>query len=100
MATPPSRVDLFVVARILERLWREGEPMLRTRLQVASNLNYENCTRYTEWLAARGLVTRSPDGNGHERVAITPKGYKAYAQLALWMQEFMREASKGPGGNA
>src|SRR5258705_10040888 len=98
MATPPARVDLFVVARLLERLWREGEPMLRTHLQVATNLSYDNCARYTEWLAARGLVTRSPADDGHERVAITPKGYKAYAQLAEWMKDFMQEASKKVGG--
>lgn len=34
-----DRSDLYVVARILERLWKEERPMLRTRLQLASRVN-------------------------------------------------------------
>src|SRR2546428_12141899 len=62
-AVPPERPDFFVVARFLERLWREGEPMLKTRLQVAANVNYDVFSRYLEWLRVRALVTveNNPD---------------------------------------
>ncbi len=40
-----DRPDLYVVARLLERLWREEAPMLKTRLQVAANVNYDVFSR-------------------------------------------------------
>lgn len=95
MATP-ERPDLFVVARFLERLWREGGPMRKTRLQVAANVNYDVFAKYLAWLEARGLVTLEDDPDGHERVAITEKGRRAYRQLVEWINEFVRGRPWGP----
>jgi|SRR5882672_719020 len=91
----PLRPDLFVVARILERLLREGEPMLRTHLQVASNLNYGNCVRYVEWLRQRALVEVVAGDGEAERVALTRKGREAYAQLSYWISEFIESGRRG-----
>ena len=91
--TPPSSMnkpDLYVVARILERLWREGEPMVKTRLQVAANLNYDVFTRYLDWMLDRQLLTRVTSSEEHERIALTPKGTEAYSKLVQWIHEFMR----------
>ncbi|HYS71493.1 MAG TPA: hypothetical protein VEM95_03630, partial [Thermoplasmata archaeon] len=55
--TPGDRPDLYVVARLLERLWREDAPMVKTRLQVAANVNYDVFSRYLGWMAGRGLVS-------------------------------------------
>jgi len=90
VAVPPERPDLFVVARFLERLWREGEPMVKTRLQVAANVNYDVFLRYLAWLQSRGLVVLENNPDGHERVAITEKGKRGYRQLVEWMNEFVR----------
>lgn len=88
MAAPgPDHPDLYVVARLLERLWREDEPMLKTRLQVAANVNYDVFTRYLEWLCARGLAGLETSDDGHERVALTPKGREAYRKLVQWINE-------------
>ena len=95
MAAPPDRPDVFVVARFLERLWREGAPMLKTRLQVAANVNYDVFSRYLAWLQSRGLVAVENNPDGHERVAITEKGKRAYRQLVDWINEFVRGR---PGG--
>ena len=89
MAVPPERPDLFVVARFLERLWREGEPMVKTRLQVAANVNYDVFARYLAWLLARGLVAVETNPGERELVAITEKGRRAYRQLVEWMNEFV-----------
>ncbi|HKZ48038.1 MAG TPA: winged helix-turn-helix domain-containing protein [Thermoplasmata archaeon] len=88
MAALPGRPDLFVVARILERLWREGEPMLKTHLQVASNVNYDVFRRYLGWMAERGLVAMEDSSRGHERVSLTAKGHEAYRRLVEWIREF------------
>ena len=95
MAAPPDRPDVFVVARFLERLWREGAPMLKTRLQVAANVNYDVFSRYLTWLQSRGLVAVENNPDGHERVAITEKGKRAYHQLVDWINEFVRGRSGG-----
>lgn len=89
-ATPTDRPDVYVVARLLERLWREGEPMLKTRLQVAANVNYDVFKRYLEWCLERQLVSLENSPDGHERVAITEKGKSAYRRLVEWINEFVR----------
>lgn len=85
-----DRPDLYVVARLLERLWREDAPMGKTRLQVAANVNYDVFTRYLEWMKGHGLVTLEGNPNGHDRVALTPKGYEAYRKLVLWINEVVQ----------
>ena len=89
-ASSPDRPDLYVVARILEKLWREDGPMLKTRLQVAANVNYDIFTRYLSWMLARDLVVLEGSPDGHERVALSPKGYEAYRKLVQWINAVVR----------
>ena len=97
MAAPGlDRPDLNVVARLLERLWREGAPMLKTRLQVAANVNYDVFSRYLEWMCARGLARLEPSADGHERVSLTPRGHEAYRKIVQWINEVVRGGP--PGG--
>ena len=51
-----ERPDLFVVARILDRIAAVDGPVLKTRLQTACNLNYDTFLRYLEWMSERDLV--------------------------------------------
>lgn len=89
-AKPPKRPDLYVVARLLERLWREDGPMLKTRLQLAANVNYDVFNRYLTWMLGKGLLSVENAPDGHERVALTPKGYEAYRRLVQWINEVVR----------
>jgi predicted transcriptional regulator len=82
-----DRPDLYIVARILERLWREEQPMLKTRLQTASNVNYDVFRRYAGWMVDRGLIALESSNDGHERIRLTPKGEEAYRKLVQWMNE-------------
>ncbi len=82
-----DRPDLYVVARLLEHLWRQDEPVLKTRLQVAANVNYDVFTRYLDWMCARGLASLEDSADGHERVALTPKGREAYRKMVQWINE-------------
>lgn len=88
--SPMDRPDLYVVARLLERLWREDVPMLKTRLQVAANVNYDVFLRYLEWMLGRGLVVLENSPDGHERVGLTPRGREAYRKLVQWINEVVR----------
>ena len=94
--TAPERPDLFVVARILERLWREREPMGKTKLQGAANMNYDVFTRYFEWLETRGLVELVKAEGERDLVKITRKGETGYRKLLEWIDEFVRGGPPGP----
>jgi predicted transcriptional regulator len=91
MAATMERPDLYVVARILERLWKEEAPMLRTRLQVASRVNYDVFTKYLDWMLAKGLVELRPLER-REGVALTIKGEEAYRRLVQWINEIITGA--------
>ena len=83
-----DRPDFYVLARILERLWREGGPMLKTHLQVATNLNYDILMKYLAWMSARGFVSFESDSN-HEVIVLTFKGHEAYSNLVRTMSEVL-----------
>ncbi len=83
-----DRPDFYVLSRILERLWREDKPMLKTRLQVAANLNYDILMKYLAWMSERGFVAFESN-SGHEMVVLTSKGHEAYGKLVRTMSEVL-----------
>ena len=89
-----ERPDLYVVARLLEKLWREEKPMLRTRLQVAANVNYDIFRRYLAWMTDRRLVEVQGCDDGYERVALTAEGMEAYRKLVQWINEVIMGDSR------
>jgi predicted transcriptional regulator len=89
-----DRPDLYVVARLLEKLWREEQPMLRTRLQVAANVNYDIFRRYLAWMMERRLVHIRESEDGHERIALTAEGMEAYRKLVQWINEVIMGDSR------
>ena len=93
MATPSSmdRPDLYIVARILERLWREEQPMLKTRLQTATNVNYDIFRKYISWMSDRGLIAVETSDDGHERLRLTLKGEESYKKLVQWINEVIHK---------
>ncbi len=90
-----DRPDLYVVARILDRLWHASEPMLRTHLQVAANVNYDIFARYLDWMRDRSLVGLEDSSDGHVRVRLTPAGQEAYRKIVQWINEVVRGRMPG-----
>jgi len=90
---PLERPDLYVVARLLEKLWREDKPMMKTRLQVATGVNYDIFRKYISWMDGRGLITVEDSSDGHERLSLTPKGEEAYRKLVQWINEVIHQKS-------
>jgi len=84
-----ERPDIYVLVRILERLWREGAPILRTRLQLAARLNYDTLVKYLDWMKERGIIEIT-SSEGHDLVALTPKGQKAYSNMVSLINEYLR----------
>ncbi len=89
-----ERPDIYVLSRLLDRLWKEDEPMLRTRLQVATNVSNDNLMRYILWMQERGLVTFNDGDDGHQTVLVTPKGKDSYRTVVLWLNEMVSEGTR------
>lgn len=70
-----------MVARFLERLWRDERPHRKTDLQLAVRLNYNVFKKYLDWMEVKGLITVD------ETVAITPKGLETYRTLVAWIKD-------------
>jgi predicted transcriptional regulator len=84
--TELERPDLYVVARFLERLWRDGRPHRKTDLQLAVRLNYNVYRKYLDWMAAKDLIHVGTAEQG-ERITITPRGVETYRRLVEWIKE-------------
>jgi predicted transcriptional regulator len=80
------RPDLYVVARFLERLWRERKPIIKTRLQTGVRLNYDVFTKYLEWIIGKGLV-QVERRDRHEYLSLTKDGSEAYKRLVGWIKD-------------
>jgi len=86
-----ERPDLYVVARFLERLWRDERPHRKTDLQMAVRLNYNVYKKYLDWMLEKGLIQLHAEKDGGERIAITPKGLATYRTLVEWIKETVGE---------
>lgn len=70
------------------------KPMLRTRLQVAANVNYDILRRYLAWMTERRLVEVQGCDDGYERVSLTSEGMEAYRKLVQWINEMIMGGSR------
>jgi predicted transcriptional regulator len=82
-----DKPDLYVVARFLERLWKEGREFKKTELQMAVGLNYSIYVKYLRWLERKELIKFVKVDAKHEKITITPKGVEAYRSLVEWIRE-------------
>lgn len=70
-----------MVARFLERLWRDPRPHRKTDLQLAVRLNYNVYKKYLDWMEQKELIVVG------ETVSITPKGLETYKTLVEWIKD-------------
>ncbi|HVL48923.1 MAG TPA: winged helix-turn-helix domain-containing protein [Candidatus Thermoplasmatota archaeon] len=84
-----ERPDLYVVARFLERLWRDQRVYRKTDLQLAVRLNYRVYKKYLDWMISKDLIAVSRDAEGVERIAMTPKGMRTYDAFVGTLREFV-----------
>jgi predicted transcriptional regulator len=84
-----ERPDLYVLARFLDILYENGQPMKKTNLQMRTGLNYARFTEYFDWLISHGFVQRR-DEEGMEMYALSPQGVDAYNRLVAWIRDTMK----------
>jgi predicted transcriptional regulator len=84
-----ERPDLYVLARFLDALYNNGQPMKKTNLQMRVGLNYPRFKEYLDWLLSHGFVQQTYEGTV-ELYGISPQGLDAYHRLVDWIRETMK----------
>jgi len=84
-----ERPDLYVVARFLDVLYANGQPMKKTNIQMRVGLNYSRFSQYLDWLLAHGLVKRADDPTD-DLYELSPKGVESYHSLVDWIRNTLR----------
>lgn len=82
-----EKPDLYVVARFLDIMYRNGSGMKKTNIQMLLGVNYPRFMEYLDWLLKHGLVEESVDDEKNERIKLTPKGIDSYHRLVDWIKE-------------
>lgn len=89
MAAGGWQPDLYVVVRLLEALWRNGNRSRPTHLQAASGVNYTRFERYLGYLESRGLVARDFGSEGETWIVLTVRGHEALRFLATGLRDIL-----------
>jgi predicted transcriptional regulator len=84
-----ERPDLYVLARFLDTLHTNGQPMRKTNLQMRVGLNYPRFMEYLSWLVNHGLVLQK-DEEGTELFSLSSQGLDAHHRLVTWIRETMK----------
>jgi len=92
VTSPLERPDLYVVARFLDVLYRNGSAMKKTNIQMLLGVNYPRFTEYLEWMLQHQLVSETTDKDNADRIALSPKGIEAYHRFVDWIKETLESA--------
>jgi len=82
-----EKPDLYVVARFLDIMYRNGSGMKKTNIQMLLGVNYPRFIEYLDWLLKHDLVEEKIDEDKTERIVLTPKGIDSYHRLVDWIKE-------------
>jgi predicted transcriptional regulator len=84
---PLDKPDLYVLARILDVVYRSGIPLKKTQVQLVVGLNYPRFMEYLDWMEEHGLLSRSVDTEGNETIGLTQKGLESYHRFVDWVRD-------------
>lgn len=83
-AEPSSKLDLYVIARIIEAL-KEKKNLNKTALATVTGLSYDRLVRYLAWMSSKAFVEIDNEGYVH----LTNDGVKAYDELVRWILKYV-----------
>jgi predicted transcriptional regulator len=67
------RIDWNIIKKLLNILYNEGK-MRKTILARKSNMGYDNCVLYIDWLSMLDLIRRNPDEERAEIISLSELG--------------------------
>ena len=84
-----ERPDLYVLARFLDILYENGQPMKKTNLQMRTGLNYVRFSEYFDWMISHGFVQKQME-DGADVYSLSQSGLDAYHRLVAWIRDTMK----------
>jgi predicted transcriptional regulator len=84
-----ERPDLYVLARFLDVLFDNAQPMKKTNLQMRVGLNYPRFVEYLGWLVSHGFVKQTVE-EGTELYSLSQQGVDAHHRLVDWIRDTMK----------
>jgi predicted transcriptional regulator len=81
---PSSKLDLYVIARIIKALKERGS-MNKTTLATSSGLAYDKLIKYLSWMSEKAFITVGEKGH----VQLTKEGSEAYDDLVKWIMKYI-----------
>ncbi|MCW4025201.1 MAG: winged helix-turn-helix domain-containing protein [Candidatus Bathyarchaeota archaeon] len=85
-----SKLDLYVIARIIEAL-KEKKNLNRTTLATVTGLSYDRLVKYLTWMSGKGFVKLDDEGI----VYLTAEGSQAYNELVRWILKYIGQLRFG-----
>jgi predicted transcriptional regulator len=84
-----ERPDLYVLARFLDVLFDNAQPMKKTNLQMRVGLNYPRFVEYLGWMVSHGFVRQTVE-EGTELYSLSQQGVDAHHRLVDWIRDTMK----------
>ena len=81
---PSSKLDLYVIARIIKALKEKGS-MNKTTLATSSGLAYDKLVKYLSWMSEKHFTVIDEEGYVH----LTKEGSEAYEDLVKWIMKYI-----------
>ena len=82
-----EKPDLYIVARFLEIMYRNGSKMKKTNIQMLLGIRYPRFMEYFEWLLQHAFVEESLDEEDAKILILTPKGIDSSRKLVDLIKE-------------
>ena len=82
-----EKPDLYIVARFLEIMYRNGSRMKKTNIQMLLGIRYPRFIEYLDWLLAHRFVEESVDDEDAKIIILTSKGVESYRKLVDLIKE-------------
>lgn len=74
-----KRIEWRIVTRIINILYYYNR-MKKSHISTQSNLAYDNCRRYLEWMEMMELVKKEINDEGFEVILLTEKARTLYSE--------------------
>jgi predicted transcriptional regulator len=81
---PSSKLDLYVIARIIKALKEKGN-MNKTTLAMTTSLAYDKLIKYLAWMSEKGFIVIDESSQVH----LTKEGSEAYDDLVRWIMKYI-----------
>jgi len=72
-----KRIEWNIVKRLITLLYHNGN-LKKTNIAMKSNMSYDKCMLYLNWLIMIDLIKKEKDDNGFDIISLKDRGEKIF----------------------